>query len=88
MVNELHINQKIMRKGSLREVYSIKEKKVVNNILHYIIKSKHSNELILSEYAIKKDFITEQDFQKHKKKRSFIKQFQERIKNYLPSGHK
>ena len=32
MVNELHINQKIMRKGSLREIYSIKEKKVVNNI--------------------------------------------------------
>ena len=58
MGDKLEINDTIIRRGSMKETYSIKEKKFVNNILHYIIKSKNSNDIILSEYAIEKDFIS------------------------------
>ena len=57
VVKELNIDDTIIRKGTLREKYSVKEKKLVNNILHYVIQSNTSSDIILSEYAIEKDFI-------------------------------
>ena len=53
---ELEINKKLIRKGISKEVYFVKDKKFVNNILHYIIKSKSSGDIILSKFAIEKDF--------------------------------
>ena len=84
MVRELNINDTIVRKGVLRERYSIKEKKFVNNILHYIIKSNNSNDIILSEYAIEKDFISSEKLSNKKNKDNFIKLFKNKIKKILP----
>ena len=84
MVKELNINDTIIRKGSLRERYSVKEKKFVNNILHYIIQSNTSSDIILSEYAIEKDFITTEQITKEKNKDDFIKSFKSKIKKLLP----
>ena len=78
MVKELNIDDTIIRRGSLREKYNVKEKKFVNNILHYIIQSNTSSEIILSEFAIEKDFITTEQLLK-KKKKQFCKIFQRRI---------
>ena len=84
MVKELNINDTIIRKGSLRERYSVKEKKFVNNILHYIIQSNTSSDIILSEYAIEKDFITTEQITKEKNKSNFVKSFKKQIKKLLP----
>jgi len=84
VVKELNINETIIRKGSLREKYSVKEKKLVNNILHYIIQSNTSSEIILSEYAIEKDFITAEQITKEKNKSDFVKSFKKQIKKLLP----
>ena len=54
---EIEINKKLIRKGISKEVYFVIDKKFVNNILHYIIKSKNSGDIILSKFAIEKDFI-------------------------------
>ncbi len=88
MAREYHINETIIRKGTLREKYSIKEKKFVNNILHYIIQSNNSNDIILSEYAIEKDFISSIQLAKNKEKDNFIKLFKKQIKKLLPLNTK
>lgn len=82
MLKELNINEKIIRKGTLKETYSVKDKKLVNNILHYIIQSNNSNDIILSEYAIEKDFISTMQ---SSQKRSFVRLFKEKVKKILPS---
>ena len=84
MVKELNINDTIIRRGSLREKYNVKEKKFVNNILHYIIQSNTSSEIILSEFAIEKDFITTEQIAKEKERSNFVKSFKERITKLLP----
>ena len=84
MVKELNINDTIIRKGSLREKYSVKEKKFVNNILHYIIKSNTSSDIILSEFAIEKDFVTTEQIEKDKEKNNFVKSFKKQISKLLP----
>ena len=84
MVKELNIDDTIIRRGSLREKYSVKEKKFVNNILHYIIQSNTSSEIILSEYAIEKDFITAENIAKEKKKSNFVKSFKRQFAKILP----
>ena len=84
MVKELNIDETIIRKGSLREKYSVKEKKFVNNILHYIIQSNTSSEIILSEYAIEKDFITAEQITKEKNKSNFVETFKQQITKLLP----
>ncbi len=84
MVREYHINDTIIRKGTLREKYSIKEKKFVNNILHYIIQSNSSNDIILSGHAIEKDFICSKKFPENKEKSNFVKLFKKQIKKFLP----
>jgi len=84
VVKELNINDTIIRRGSLREKYNVKEKKFVNNILHYIIQSNTSSEIILSEFAIEKDFITTKQIAKEKERSNFVKSFKERITKLLP----
>tara|TARA_A100001234_G_scaffold165933_1_gene147129 strand:- start:837 stop:1103 length:267 start_codon:yes stop_codon:yes gene_type:complete len=84
MNNELEVNDTIIRKGTMRETYSIKEKKFVNNILHYIIRSNNSNDIILSEYAIEKDFISSKKYAQNNEKRNFIELFKKQIKKILP----
>ena len=84
VVKELNIDDTIIRKGTLREKYSVKEKKLVNNILHYVIKSNTSSDIILSEYAIEKDFITTEQIAKEKEKSNFVKSFKKQITKLLP----
>ena len=62
----LKINDKLVRKGISKEVYYIKAEKYVNNILHYVIKSKNTGDVILSKHAIDKDFLTEEEYSKKK----------------------
>ena len=85
MVKELNIDDTIIRKGFLREKYSVKEKKLVNNILHYVIKSNTSSDIILSEYAIEKDFITTEQIAKEKEKSNFVESFKKQITKLLPT---
>ena len=88
MINKLEINDTIVRRGSMRETYSIKEKKFVNNILHYIIQSNNSNDIILSEYAIEKDFISTKKHAQNNEKKNFVEVFKEQIKKILPLSKK
>ena len=85
MDKELDINEIIIRKGSLKEKYNVKEKKFINNILHYIIQSNNSNEIILSQFAIEKDFISTKPVEGYNKKQSYIKAFKKQIQKILPS---
>ncbi len=59
MMTEIEINTKIFRKDNLDIVYSITGKKHLNGILHYKLKSDNSEEIFLSEHAIKDRFVTE-----------------------------
>mgnify|MGYP001241142918 CR=1 FL=1 len=79
---ELEINKKLIRKGISKEVYFVKDKKFVNNILHYIIKSKNSGDVILSKFAIEKDFFIEKLMSNHDKQ-NFANAFSDRIKKLL-----
>ena len=88
MNSKLEVNDTIIRKGTMRETYSIKEKKFVNNILHYIIQSNNSNDIILSEYAIEKDFISSKKYAQNNEKRNFIELFKKQIKKILPLSKK
>tara|TARA_B100000579_G_C22283207_1_gene599231 strand:- start:40 stop:291 length:252 start_codon:yes stop_codon:yes gene_type:complete len=77
------LNQVLIRKGLANEVYHIIEKKMVNNILHYVLKSQNSSDVILSCHAIDKDFLTETEFSIFKKKRSFAETFRKKISNLI-----
>ena len=59
MIEILDINSKIFRKDNLDLVYFITEKKTLNGILHYKFKSENSDEIFLSEFAIRDNFISE-----------------------------
>tara|TARA_B110000459_G_scaffold40125_1_gene43400 strand:+ start:114 stop:389 length:276 start_codon:yes stop_codon:yes gene_type:complete len=59
MDKALELNSKIFRKDNLDLVYLITEKKILNGILHYKLKSSNSEETILSEFAIKDRFVSE-----------------------------
>ena len=56
---EIEINTKIFKKDNLDIVYSITGKKLLNGILHYRLKSDSSEEIFLSEYAVKDRFVSE-----------------------------
>ena len=45
---EIELNTKIFKKDNLDIVYSITGKKLLNGILHYKLKSEHSEEIYLS----------------------------------------
>ncbi len=59
MDKALELNSKIFRKDNLDLVYLITEKKILNGILHYKLKSSNSEETILSEFAIRDRFVSE-----------------------------
>ena len=59
MDKALELNSKIFRKDNLDLVYLITEKKILNGILHYKLKSSNSEETILSQFAIKDRFVSE-----------------------------
>ena len=56
---EIDLDTKIFKKDNLDIFYFITGKKLLNGILHYKIKSENSEEIFLSEFAIKDRFITE-----------------------------
>ena len=58
MIKELDLHTKIYRKDNLDLVYLITEKKILNGILHYKLKSERSDEIFLSEFAIKDRFVS------------------------------
>tara|TARA_A100000164_G_C21520383_1_gene591205 strand:+ start:327 stop:590 length:264 start_codon:yes stop_codon:yes gene_type:complete len=86
-MRELNIDEEIIRKGALKEVYQVREKKFINNILHYLIKTNQSNPIILSKYAIDKDF-SSKDIIKNNNKKTFLNLLKSRIdKIILSSRH-
>ena len=58
-MTEIEINTKIFKKDNLDIVYSITGKKHLNGILHYKLKTENSEEIFLSEHAVKDRFVTE-----------------------------
>ena len=56
---EIDIDTKMYKKENLRLSYSITGKKHLNGIIHYKLKSETSKEIILSETAIKDNFVSE-----------------------------
>ena len=87
MDKTLEINSKIFRKDNLDLVYLITEKKILNGILHYKLKSSNSEETILSEFAIKDRFVSElketDDLSKKTVSRLFLKLIK---KGYMSGG--
>ena len=59
MEKGLDLQTKIYRKDNLDLVYLITEKKYLNGILHYKLKSENSAEIFLSEFAIRDNFVSE-----------------------------
>ena len=55
----ISLNTKIFRKDNLNLIYLGTEKKILNGILHYKLKSEISDDVFLSEFAIKDRFISE-----------------------------
>ena len=55
----MELDSKIYRKDNLDIVYSITGKKILNGILHYKLKSVNSEEIFLSEFAVKDRFVSE-----------------------------
>ena len=55
----ISLNTKVFRKDNLNLTYLVTEKKILNGILHYKLKSEQSNEILLSEFAIKDSFVSE-----------------------------
>ena len=53
-------------------------------ILHYVIRSNNSSDIILSEFTIEKDFISNQQVDKQKEKNKFIESFKSKISRLLP----
>ena len=49
----------------------------------FIIKSKSSGDIILSKFAIEKDFILSEDYQKQKQSNNFASAFRKKIKEFL-----
>ena len=66
-MTEIELNTKIFKKDNLDIVYSITDKKLLNGILHYKLKSENSGEIVLSEFAINDRFITESNHSKKPK---------------------
>ena len=59
MVAEYELDSKIFKKENLDICYFITGKKFLNGILHYKLKSGSSQEIYLSEFALKENFVSE-----------------------------
>ena len=58
-MEEIDIDTKVYKKENLDISYSITDKKLLNGILHYKLKSITSQEIFLSEFAMRDNFISE-----------------------------
>ena len=87
MNKTLEINSKIFRKDNLDLVYLITEKKILNGILHYKLKSSNSEETILSEFAIKDRFVSELKETDHLSKKTVSRLFLKLIKKGYMTGN-
>jgi hypothetical protein len=56
---EIDLNTKVYKKENLDISYHITAKKHLNGILHYKLKSETSQEIFLSEFAIRENFVSE-----------------------------
>jgi len=56
---EIDIDTKVYKKENLDIGYSIIGKKHLNGILHYKLKSETSQEILLSEFAIRDNFVSD-----------------------------
>ena len=87
MDKTLELNSKIFRKDNLDLVYLITEKKILNGILHYKLKSSNSEETILSEFAIKDRFVSELKEIDHLSKKTVSRLFLKLIKKGYMTGN-
>lgn len=87
MDKTLEINSKIFRKDNLDLVYLITEKKILNGILHYKLKSSNSEETILSEFAIKDRFVSELKETDNLSKKTVSRLFLKLIKKGYMTGN-
>ena len=72
----LEINTEVTRKNNPFTIYKVTERKNLNNIIHYTLKSKNSGAIIISEYAINRDYTIKGT----KGSQSFLLQFREHIR--------
>ena len=86
MYKELDLQSKIYKKDNLDLVYLITEKKILNGILHYKLKSENSDEIFLSEFAIKDRFVSEVKEDVKQKKRSVSRLFSKLVKKGYITG--
>ena len=87
MDKALELNSKIYRKDNLDLVYLITEKKILNGILHYKLKSSNSEETILSEFAINDRFVSEIKETGKPNKKSVSRLFLKLIKKGYMTGN-
>ena len=87
MDKTLELNSKIFRKDNLDLVYLITEKKILNGILHYKLKSSNSEETILSEFAIKDRFVSKLKETDHLSKKTVSRLFIKLIKKGYTTGN-
>jgi hypothetical protein len=87
MDKALELNSKIFRKDNLDLVYLITEKKILNGILHYKLKSSNSEETILSEFAINDRFVSEIKETDKLSKKSVSRLFLKLIKKGYMTGN-
>ena len=87
MDKTLEVNSKIFRKDNLDLVYLITEKKILNCILHYKLKSSNSEETILSEFAIKDRFVSELKETDNLSKKTVSRLFLKLIKKGYMTGN-
>ena len=88
MGDKLEINDTIVRRGSMKETYSIKEKSLLIIFCTTLLSQIYSNDIILSEFAIEKDFISSKKYAQNNEKRNFVELFKKQIKKILPLSKK
>ena len=87
MDKTLELNSKLFRKDNLDLVYLITEKKILNGILHYKLKSSNLEETILSEFAIKDRFVSELKETDNLRKNTVSRLFLKLIKKGYMTGN-
>ena len=87
MDKTLELNSKLFRKDNLDLVYLITEKKILNGILHYKLKSSNSEETLLSEFAIKDRFVSELKETDNLSKKTVSRLFLKLIKKGYMTGN-
>ncbi|MDC1375745.1 hypothetical protein N8311_01460 [bacterium] len=82
---EIELNTKIYKKENLDISYSITDKRLLNGILHYKLKSVTSQEIFLSEFAIRDNFVSE-DMMCKQSQNSVSRLFTKLINNGYKTG--